>query len=112
MSEHIHIEQRLHELRQIAAEYAKAEADKTYLEHFRHSKLAILMKRYAKIHPTSAAQDREARADDEYLALLDGLKVATEEAVRLRWELEIAKMGASLYQTSQANKRAELGAYR
>ncbi len=106
------IEQRLHELRQIAAEYARAESDRAYLENFRHSKLALLMKRYSVDHPTAAAQDREARADDEYLALLDGLKVATEEALRLRWELEIAKMGASLYQTAQANKRAELGAYR
>jgi hypothetical protein len=106
------IEKRLHELRVLAGEYAKAKSEQDYLENFRHSKLAILMKQAEREgYQTSAAQDREARANPEYLALLDGLKVATEKAERCRWELKIAELGAGLWQTTQATKRAEMKGY-
>jgi hypothetical protein len=39
------------------------------------------------------------------------LKVATEKAERCKWELKIAEMGAGLWQTAQANKRAEMKGY-
>ena len=106
------IEKRLHELRLLAGEYAKAQSDREYLENFRHSKLAILMKEADRNgYSTAAAQEREARANPEYLSLLDGLKVATEKAERCKWELKIAEMGAGLWQTAQANKRAEMKGY-
>jgi hypothetical protein len=43
--------------------------------------------------------------------LLDGLKAATEKAEHCKWELKIAEMGAGLWQTAQANKRAEMKGY-
>jgi hypothetical protein len=106
------VEQRLHELRELAKKYAKAKAECTYLNEFRKSKLAILMKKASAYHDTNAAQDREARSDPEYLELLKGLRVATEESEKLRWELEIAKMGAELWRTEQSTKRAEMQGYR
>jgi hypothetical protein len=105
-------EARLAELRQMSEEYAKAYAEKNYLEEMKKSKLAILMKRAeTEGHKTSAAQDREARADKEYMDLLNGLKVATEISERLRWHLEVAKLGVAVWQTQQANERAERRGY-
>lgn len=106
------IEKRLHELRAQADRYAKAEADRTYLNHFRQSKLAILMKQYEQDYPTVAAQEREARSHPEYLQVLDALREATEIAEREGWHLKIAMRGSSLYQTQQATLRAELQGYK
>lgn len=105
------IENRLNELRKIAREYSVAEGQRVYLEKFEKSKLAILQKKYMGEHTSVAAQEREARADREYIELLDGLRVATEGATRLKWELEIARMGAGLWQTQQANMRIERKGY-
>jgi hypothetical protein len=105
-------EQRLAELRQMSEEYAKAYSERNYLEEFRKSKMAMLMKQ-AEIdgHKTAAAQEREARADPEYIALLLNLKTATEASERLRWHLEVAKLAVAVWQTQNANERAERRAY-
>jgi hypothetical protein len=105
-------EQRLAELRQMSEEYAKAYAERNYLEEFRKSKLAMLMKQ-AEVegHKTAASQEREARADAEYIALLQNLKTATELSEKLRWHLEVAKLGVAVWQTQNANERAERRAY-
>lgn len=106
------IERRMEELRQLATKYAKFQAQRLYLEEFKKSKLALLMKSAEKSgHSTSAAQEREARAHHEYLELLEGLRDATESAEDARWQLEIAKIGADLYRTKQANMRAEMKGY-
>lgn len=110
----MNLEERLTELRSQADAFAKAEADRVYLENFRHSKLAILMKEYeARTGNTVvAAQEREARSHPEYLELLQGLREATEVAERNRWYLQIAMRGSSLYQTMEASRRAEIEAYK
>lgn len=105
------IESRLTELRQLAKEYAEAQAQRDYLDEFKKSKLAMLMKRFEAQFPTAAAQEREARAHQEYIDLLDGLRVATEKAEFARWRLKIAEMGAGLWQTRESTKRAEMIAY-
>ena len=105
------IERRLNELRQVKDQYAKAQARRVYLEHFRKSKLAILMNGYSREHATAAAQERMARAHPEYVELLDALETATEQAEKLYWELRISLKGADLWQTEQASKRAEHRAY-
>ena len=106
------LEKRLHELREQVKLYAKAEADRIYLENYKHSKLAILMKTAELNGATSvAAQDRDARAHPEYLELLDGLRSATNIAEENKWLLRVAMQGSSLYQTQQAGIRAELQAY-
>lgn len=106
------IERRMQELRDTAKKYAAAKADEVYLDEFKKSKLAILMKDAEAAGVSScAAQEREARASDAYLELLLGLKKATEESERLYWELQIARTGAGLWQTQQANQRAERKGY-
>ena len=105
------IETRLDELRKLAKEFAEAQAQRDYLDEFKKSKLSMLMKRFESDYPTAAAQEREARAHQEYIDLLTGLKAATERAEFARWSLKIAEMGAGLWQTKQANMRAERRAY-
>lgn len=106
------IEARLEELRETAKKYAEHYAERNYLEEFKKSKLAILMKQAEQTgHTSAAAQEREARANPEYKELLDGLKAATERSEYLRWELELAKMRVSLFQTQQANMRVERKIY-
>ena len=101
-------ENRLNELRILAGEYSEAQADRVYLEKFLHSKIAILMKQYMPSFPTAAAQEREALAHPEYIELLSALRTATAIAEKSKWLLKIAESGISLYQTEQANTRAEL----
>lgn len=106
------IERRMQELRDTAARYAKANAVREYLDEFKKSKLAILMRKYeGQGFTTAAAQEREARADTEYRDLLINLQSATEEAEKLRWELRIAEAGIAVWQTRSANLRAERKGY-
>lgn len=106
------IERRLEELRQTAKQYSVAYSTKEHLEEFKKSKLAMLMKQAERDgFATAAAQEREARANDDYLTLLDGLRAATEQSMYLLWELKIAEIGAEVWRTKEANKRAERKGY-
>lgn len=106
------IEKRLNDLRDTAKRYAKAYAQREYLEEFKKSKLAILMKQSeAKGFTTAAGQEREARASTEYMELIEGLRDAVEQSEALRWELRIAEIGSEIWRTKQANLRAERKGY-
>lgn len=97
------------ELEALAAQYAQAQAEADYLESFKKSKLAILMKKAeAAGHKTAAAQEREAYADPEYETTLRGLQAATETALALKWKLEIFRIKFEQWRTKQANVRAEM----
>lgn len=106
------IERRMQELRETAKQFAKAYALTEYLSEYKKSKLAILSKKYEREgHKTSAAQERESRADPEYRELLVALQSAIEESERLRWELKVAEIGAEVWRTQAANRRAERKGY-
>ncbi len=106
------IEARLHELRSLADAYAQAHAEASYLEEFRKSKKAILMKQADQDgYKSSAAQETQAYAHPEYLELLLNLRTAVEEKEKLRWKFEIARLTVGVWQTQQANQRAEQNAY-
>jgi hypothetical protein len=106
------IERRMHELRAIAPQYARAKAQVGYLEEFKKSKLAMLMKA-AEAHgaTSAAAQERDARCHPDYLTLLEGLREATERAEALRWELQLSTIHAEVWRTQEASKRAERRGY-
>jgi hypothetical protein len=57
-----------------AALFAKAKAERTYIEEYRKSLKSILMKR--SMETAIGAQERDAYAHPEYVQLLDGLKEA------------------------------------
>lgn len=88
-----------------AAQFAEAKAQRIYLEEFRKSKKAILMKQ--SLESALGAQEREAYAHPEYLELLVGLREAVQVEEKLRWDLVAAQARIEVYRTQQANLRAE-----
>ena len=97
-------------MRELAHDYAEAEAKRVYLAEFRKSKKAMLMKEAEVASPglSAAAQEREAYANQEYQDLLKGLEVATEVALRVRWELKVIETRFESWRTKQATARAEM----
>jgi hypothetical protein len=85
--------------------FARAKSERIYLEEYRKSLKSILMKR--SMENSLGAQEREAYAHEEYLQLLNGLKVAIESEEKLRWDLIGAQARVEIWRTEQANNRAE-----
>ena len=89
-----------------SAEYAKAKSQRVYLEEFRKTKKALLMKdALANGIEAANAQEREAYAHPEYQELLKGLAEAIETEETLKWNLEAARMRTDIWRTEQANNR-------
>mgnify|MGYP006266600759 CR=1 FL=1 len=88
--------------------YAEAKAHRVYLEEFRKSQKAILMKQAMAdgIAKTSAAAEMEAYASPTYVKVLEGLQAAVEREEELRWGLVSAQARIDVYRTQSANDRA------
>lgn len=86
-------------------QYAKAKAERIYLEEYRKSLKAILMKR--SYEQTVNAQEREAYSDQEYIDLLKGLKAAVEREEEIRWGLVAAQARIEVWRSQEATNRAE-----
>lgn len=85
--------------------FAKAKAQRIYLEEYRKSLKAILMKR--SMETAIGAQEREAYAHEEYRELLDGLRDAVQEEEELRWSLVAAQARVEVWRSQEASNRAE-----
>lgn len=95
-------------IRDHAPVYAKAKAQRVYVEEYRKTKKALCMvAAEGNGFQTAAAQEREAYADPEYAELLKGLKAAVEEEERLRWLIIGAQAKIEVWRTIEANRRAE-----
>ena len=89
-----------------AAKFAKAKSERIYLEEFRKTKKALLMKDAMQMgYQSAVAQEREAYAHPEYQELLRGLAVAIEQEEFLRFMLKAAEMRAEVWRTESANER-------
>jgi hypothetical protein len=87
--------------------YAEAKAHRVYLEEYRKSQKAMLMKSAiaegrAK---TSAAAEVEAYADPSYLEVLKGLQAAVEREEELRWGLVSAQARIEVWRSTEASNR-------
>jgi hypothetical protein len=89
-----------------AGTFAKAKAERVYLEEFRKSKKALLMQEafFAGVD-TMAGQERDAYSRSEYRELLEGLKVAVELEETLKWKMIAAQHRIEIWRTTQANNR-------
>lgn len=106
-------EQHAEKIREKAAEYGKAKARRVYLEEFRRSKKALLMKDALKLKIEAAnAQEREALANPEYKQLLEGLAEAVEIEETLKWELESHRLDIEIWRTKEATNRMQDKAHR
>lgn len=88
-----------------AKKFAKAKAERVYLEEFRKSKKALLMAQSSA--EAANAREQYAYAHEEYQALLDGLKQAIEIEESLRWDLIAAQARVDIWRTEQANNRLQ-----
>jgi hypothetical protein len=89
-----------------APKYAVAKAQRIYLEEFRKTKKALLMKdALARGIDSAVAQEREAYAHLEYADLLKGLMVAIEQEETLKWKLTAAQLKVDIYRTEEATNR-------
>jgi len=95
-------------IRQIAPAYGEAKAQRVYLDEFRKSKKAMLMKDALKLGVEAAnAQEREAYADPAYHQLLKGLALAVEQEETLKWQLEAARLDIEIWRTREATNRMQ-----
>lgn len=90
-----------------AGKFAKAKSDRIYVEEYRKSLKAILMKRSDE--KIISAQERDAYAHHEYTDLLEGLREAVEVEEKLRWDLIAAQARidvwkAQVYADSKTDK--------
>lgn len=95
-------------IRDKAPAYAKAKAERIYLEEFRKSKKALLM-RGAEMrgHKAAVTQEREAYADPEYIALLQALQSAVENEETLRWRMVAAQARIEAWRSLESSRRVE-----
>lgn len=103
--EDINIFQTLEYIKRTAPKYAKAKADRIYLEEFRKTKKAQVMSQYVG-EPVNA-QERYAYADPEYIEVLEGLKAAISLEEEYRWKLIAAQALIEVWRSLSANQRAE-----
>lgn len=85
--------------------FAKAKAERVYLEEFRKSKKAILMAQSTA--EAANAREQWAYAHPDYLSLLEGLRAAVEVEEQLRWNLIAAQARVDIWRTRQATARAQ-----
>ena len=89
-----------------APKFAEAKAQRIYLEEFRKTKKALLMKEaLARGIDSAVAQEREAYAHIEYADLLKGLMIAIEKEDTLKWMRTAAQMKADIWRSEQASER-------
>lgn len=86
-----------------APEFAKAKAERMYLEEFRKSKKAVLMQ--AHNGKPIGAQEREAYADPEYLGVLAAIRVAVEREETFRWRLIAAQTAVEVWRSQESSNR-------
>jgi hypothetical protein len=87
-----------------AANYAKAKAERTYIEQFLRSKKSLLM---ADESGTLGAKEAYAYAHPDYVSLLVGLREAIEVEETLKWKMESAKLYFEKWKVEQFNNRVE-----
>ena len=106
------IEKLLHEYRQLGVPYGQAKAKRVYLEEYKKSLLALLMKDADRKGVTSVSgQEREAYSRQEYLDHLNYLMTAVESEEIKRFEIKRLEMEIEVWRTEQANERMERKAY-
>lgn len=84
---------------------ARAKANRWYMEEYRKSLKAILMKRS---HENSVnAQEREAYSHEEFIGHLRAVEEAIEIEEELRWQMIAAQARVEVWRSQEATNRAE-----
>ena len=115
MSEEI-TEQRLHELRELGKDHAKAKGQVTLLDHGRKILLAKLMKEHMINSNTGkldsvASQEREGRCDPRYEEHIKALAQAVQNEAELSYEKTIININFETWKTKMINQIKEYKNY-
>ena len=84
--------------------YAKAKAERVYLEEYRKSLKALLMQKSACT--AAVGKEMEAYADPEYIQHLQAIRVAVEREEAMRWRLVTAQTAVDIWRSQAASNRA------
>ena len=86
--------------------FAEAKAHRTYIEEYRKSQKAMLMKAAMTAGiKTVAAAEIEAYSDPAYIEVLKGLEGAVEREEELRWGLVSAQARIDVWRSQEASNR-------
>jgi hypothetical protein len=88
-----------------AGKYAQAKGELAQLEAFKNSLKAIKMAEAGE--QTIGAQEREAYRSEDYQNLCKAIGQATENAEKLKWELEAARLRHATWQTLEVSNRTQ-----
>ena len=88
--------------------YAKAKADRMYLEEFRKSRKAQLMAQAGT--EVLGKQEVYAYAHEDYGMILRGIKEAVEKEEKYRWLMTAAQARIEVWRTEQYSARMEVKA--
>jgi hypothetical protein len=83
---------------------AQAKADRVYMEEFRKTLKAQLMKACGE--SAIGAQEREAYAHDDYVKHLEALKEAVRAEEVLRWRMVADQASVEVWRSQEASNRA------
>ena len=85
--------------------YAKAKADRIYLEEFRKSRKAQLASQAGT--EVLGKQETYAYAHPDYIEILEGIREAVEREERYRWLMTAAQARIEVWRTEQYSARIE-----
>ena len=88
--------------------YAKAKADRIYLESFVKSRKAQLMSQAGT--EVLGKQETYAYAHPDYIAILEGIREAVTLEERYRWLMTAAQARIEVWRTEQYSARIEMKA--
>jgi len=88
--------------------YAKAKADRMYLEEFRKSRKAQLASQAGT--EVLGKQETFAYAHADYIEILEGIRQAVEKEERFRWLMTAAQARIEVWRTEQYSARMEIKA--
>jgi cytochrome c biogenesis protein ResB len=88
--------------------YAKAKADRMYLEEFRKSRKAQLASQAGT--EVLGKQETFAYAHADYIEILEGIRQAVEKEERYRWLMTAAQARIEVWRTEQYSARMEMKA--
>ncbi len=98
------VEKAVDYLRDTAEEAAKRKAERIYLEEFRKSLKAIIMKEF--VDATVSAQEREAYADPRYIGHLETMRMAIQADEKIKFTRVAAEAKIEAWRSMNANYRA------
>jgi hypothetical protein len=99
-------EEALHYLNDSAEKTANSRATRIYMEEYRKSLKALLMRNF--LHLPVSAQEREAYASEEYINHLKALRIAIQNDEKARFLRASNEAKIEAWRTFQANNRVKI----